>query len=220
MAEFIKTKSGSNRTRSERAILERFFDSLRNQPIIETRAEHFLRVLQAGSVSTNNYLRRFHTFALDMGWLPWPVLPKRQWPVIHHQEKHAITREEHEKIIAAETNAEMRAFLKKHCSPTVTLEVKSGHGAKAYMVSPRSADAQAALRALRQAFGYEPVLLREGGSIPIVNQFKRILGADTLLLGLALPDDNAHSPNEKFDLDVFAKGQQMSARLWQELARR
>ncbi len=112
----------------------------------------------------------------------------------------------------------VRAFMKKHCPPTVTLEIQSGHGAEAYLVSPRSADAQAALRALRQAFGYEPVLLREGGSIPIVNQFKKILGLDTLLLGLALPDDNAHSPNEKFDLDVFAKGQQMSARLWQELS--
>ena len=74
------------------------------------------------------------------------------------------------------------------------------------------------LRALRTAFGAEPVLLREGGSIPIVNQFKKILGADTLLLGLALPDDNAHSPNEKFDLDVFAQGQRMSALLWQELS--
>ncbi|MCU0783784.1 MAG: dipeptidase [Verrucomicrobia bacterium] len=112
----------------------------------------------------------------------------------------------------------VRAFLLRHCPPTVALEIQSGHGAEAYLVSPRSAHAQAALRALRQAFGYEPVLLREGGSIPIVNQFKTILGADTLLLGLALPDDNAHSPNEKFDLDVFAKGQQMSARLWRELA--
>jgi acetylornithine deacetylase/succinyl-diaminopimelate desuccinylase-like protein len=113
----------------------------------------------------------------------------------------------------------VRAFLKKHCPPTMTLEIRSGHGAEAYRVSPKSANAQAALRALRQAFGHEPVLLREGGSIPIVNQFKKILGLDTLLLGLALPDDNAHSPNEKFDLDIFAKGQQMSARLWQELAR-
>ncbi len=112
----------------------------------------------------------------------------------------------------------VHAFLKKHCPPTVTLEIKSGHGAEAYMVSPKSADAQAALRALRQAFGYEPVLIREGGSIPIVNQFKKILGADTLLLGLALPDDNAHSPNEKFDLDLFASGQRMSVLLWQELS--
>jgi acetylornithine deacetylase/succinyl-diaminopimelate desuccinylase-like protein len=111
------------------------------------------------------------------------------------------------------------AFLKRHCPPTMKLEIHAGHGAEAYMVSPQSADAQAALAALRQAFGCEPVLLREGGSIPIVNQFRKILKADTLLLGLALPDDNAHSPNEKFDLDVFAKGQRMSALLWQELAR-
>jgi acetylornithine deacetylase/succinyl-diaminopimelate desuccinylase-like protein len=52
-----------------------------------------------------------------------------------------------------------------------------------------------------------------------VTDFKRILGADTLLLGLALPDDNAHSPNEKFDLECFAKGMRMSAQLWQELSR-
>ncbi len=113
----------------------------------------------------------------------------------------------------------VHAFLKKHYPPTVSLEITSGHGAEAYMVSPRSAHAQSALRALRRSFGHDPVLLREGGSIPIVNQFKKILGLDTLLIGLALPDDNAHSPNEKFDLDNFAKGQRMSALLWQELVK-
>jgi acetylornithine deacetylase/succinyl-diaminopimelate desuccinylase-like protein len=118
----------------------------------------------------------------------------------------------------AKINKLVRAFLEKHCPPTVTPEIKTGHGAEAYLVSPKSAEAQAALRALRRAFGREPVLLREGGSIPIVNQFKKILGADTLLLGLALPDDNAHSPNEKFDLDIFARGQRLGALLWQELA--
>jgi len=110
------------------------------------------------------------------------------------------------------------AFLKKHCPPTVRLEIREARGSEAYYVSPQSADAQAALRALRAAFNAEPLLLREGGSIPIVNQFKKILGLDTLLVGLALPDDNAHSPNEKFDLDVFARGQRTSALLWQELA--
>ena len=60
--------------------------------------------------------------------------------------------------------------------------------------------------------------MREGGSIPIVNVFKKMLGAESLLLGMALPDDNAHSPNEKFDLEVFAKGMRLSAHLWQELA--
>jgi acetylornithine deacetylase/succinyl-diaminopimelate desuccinylase-like protein len=120
--------------------------------------------------------------------------------------------------LPAKINKLVCAFLKKHCPPTVTMEINTGHGAEAYLVSPENTEAQAAMRALRRAFGREPVLLREGGSIPIVNQFKKILGADTLLLGLALPDDNAHSPNEKFDLDIFARGQRLGAMLWQELA--
>lgn len=109
--------------------------------------------------------------------------------------------------------------LKKICPPTVRMEVESGHGAEPYLVSPTSAHAQAAMRALKAAFGSEPIMMREGGSIPIVNDFKHVLGVDTLLLGLGLPDDNAHSPNEKFDLDCFAKGQLMAAQLWQELAK-
>jgi len=110
-------------------------------------------------------------------------------------------------------------YIKKICPPTVRLEIEAGHGAEAYLVSPKSVRARAALRALEAAFGCPPVLMREGGSIPIVNDFKKILGADSLLLGLGLPDDNAHSPNEKFNLDCFAKGQAMSAHLWQELCR-
>ena len=114
---------------------------------------------------------------------------------------------------------QMRRHLTRLCPPTMRIEIKSGHGAEPYVVSPKSAQAQAALRALKLAFRKEPVLMREGGSIPIVNVFKKILGADALMLGLALPDDNPHSPNEKFDLECFAKGQLMSAYLWQELAR-
>ena len=109
--------------------------------------------------------------------------------------------------------------LRKLCPSTVRLEVADGHGGEPYLVSPTGPQAQAALHALKAAFGREPVLMREGGSIPIVNEFKKILGADTLLLGLALPDDNLHSPNEKFDLDNFAAGSRMSAHLWQELAK-
>lgn len=108
--------------------------------------------------------------------------------------------------------------LKKLCPPSCKLTVEAGHAGEAYLVQPDSPRAQAALRALREAFGCEPVLMREGGSIPIVNDFKRILGVETLLLGLSLPDDNAHSPNEKFDLDCFSSGMRMSALLWRELA--
>jgi acetylornithine deacetylase/succinyl-diaminopimelate desuccinylase-like protein len=112
-----------------------------------------------------------------------------------------------------------KAFLKKLCPPTVRMEIEAGHGAEPYIVSPKGPRPQAALRALKSAFGFEPVIMREGGSIPIINVFKKILHADSLLLGLALPDDNPHSPNESFSLDNFAKGQLMGAYLWQELSK-
>jgi acetylornithine deacetylase/succinyl-diaminopimelate desuccinylase-like protein len=108
--------------------------------------------------------------------------------------------------------------LKKICPPTVRLEVAAGHGAEPYLVSPDGELARAGMAALKQAFGHEPILIREGGSIPIVTQFKKVLGADSLMLGLALPDDNAHSPNEKFNLDCYEKGSRMSALLWPRLA--
>jgi len=109
--------------------------------------------------------------------------------------------------------------LKRLCPPSVRIEIKAGHGSEPYQVSPTGVQAQAALRAIKEAFKCEPVLMREGGSIPIINDFTKILRSDALMIGLALPDDNAHSPNEKFDLDCFAKGQLMSAYLWQELSR-
>ena len=112
----------------------------------------------------------------------------------------------------------LKKQLKKLCPPGVRLEIEEGHGAEPYLVSPTGPQARAALGALRVAFGHEPVILREGGSIPIITEFKKVLGADSLLLGLALPDDNLHSPNEKFDLTCFHNGAAMSARLWPALA--
>ena len=100
---------------------------------------------------------------------------------------------------------------------SVKIEVTAGHGGDPYIVDPTSPIAKAGLRALEKAFKAKPLLLREGGSIPILNDIKKIIGVDTLLLGLALPDDNAHSPNEKFEVESFTKGMQMAAHLWQEL---
>ena len=78
--------------------------------IIETQGELMLRVLQTGTVSTNVYLRRLHNFCVDMNWLPWPLVPKRQWPVVRFKDKRAITWEEHCRIVAREQNPERKAF--------------------------------------------------------------------------------------------------------------
>jgi hypothetical protein len=110
MDEIPKLKKGETRVRWLTAIKDRALDSLRDRVLLETQAEHFLEVLQHGSISTNVYLRRIHNFALDMNWLPWPVLPKKRWPVIKFKEKRGITLEEHSAIVTWETNPERRAY--------------------------------------------------------------------------------------------------------------
>jgi integrase len=67
-------------------------------------------LLERGRAATNVFLRRVHNFALDMGWLPWPVLPKKQWPKVQYGAKRAITWEEHRRIVEREQNPERRSF--------------------------------------------------------------------------------------------------------------
>lgn len=111
------------------------------------------------------------------------------------------------------------AHLEKHTPRGVTIEIKKGHSGKAYHNDPHSEYGKAAQRALEAAFGRPPVLIREGGSIPIIQDMKEILGSDSLMLGLALPDCQIHAPNENFSVENFEKGIEMSRALLTELAK-
>jgi integrase len=103
-------KQGANQERWRRVAKDKAIALLFPRVIIETPGELLLKVLQLGKVSTNIYLRRLHNFCLDMNWLPWPLIPKRQWPVIRFKEKRAVTWEEHCNIVERERNPERRAF--------------------------------------------------------------------------------------------------------------
>jgi hypothetical protein len=70
MDELVKLKFGETRRRWLVAVKDKALDGVRNLRILETRAEHFLRAMEKGKVSTNIYLRRIHNFALGMNWLP------------------------------------------------------------------------------------------------------------------------------------------------------
>ena len=109
-------------------------------------------------------------------------------------------------------------FLKEKCPPGLRLEFKSFHGCPGLVFDSKSPFMQAARRAVAAAFGAEPVMIREGGSIPVVGTFRDVLGVDTLLLGWGQNSDNLHSPNERFTLADFHRGIRASAHLWSELA--
>ena len=112
----------------------------------------------------------------------------------------------------------VRRHLETRLPPGVTLSLVEHSGALPVITPLDGIGVQAASRALEQAFGTAPVYIREGGSIPIVSAFKEVLGADCLLLGFGLSDDNLHAPNEKFSLKDFHRGIKTSAYLFEALA--
>jgi acetylornithine deacetylase/succinyl-diaminopimelate desuccinylase-like protein len=103
------------------------------------------------------------------------------------------------------------------CPKGVTYEIITHHGAPAVLVNTDTAGVKAAVRAIEAGFGTKPVLIREGGSIPVVGLIKEQLGVDTLLLGWGQNDDNLHGPNEKFSIADFHRGIKSSVHLLAEL---
>jgi acetylornithine deacetylase/succinyl-diaminopimelate desuccinylase-like protein len=119
----------------------------------------------------------------------------------------------------AKITKSLRTFLEQRLPPGITMELVDHHGAPGVMVSLESPFMGAAAAAIESAFGRAPVMIREGGSIPIVNTFTGELDADVLLLGWGQNDDNTHSPNEKFSLEDYHRGTLASANLWEQIAK-
>ncbi|MCP1546794.1 MULTISPECIES: dipeptidase [Methylorubrum] len=110
------------------------------------------------------------------------------------------------------------AFVRERIPTDCSVEVICYKGSRAVALPydmPQLAAAQAALSA---EWGRAAVAVGAGGSIPIVGDFKRLLGLDTLLIGFGLDDDRIHSPNEKYELTSFHKGTRSWARILSALA--
>jgi acetylornithine deacetylase/succinyl-diaminopimelate desuccinylase-like protein len=110
------------------------------------------------------------------------------------------------------------AYVKKIAPKTVDVKVTRMHGGWPWMASLDNVFVQAAGRAIARGFGKAPVYTREGGSIPVVATFQRVLGIPSVLFGVGLPDDRIHAPNEKLDLANFYNGIIASAFLYEEFA--
>ncbi len=107
--------------------------------------------------------------------------------------------------------------IEKITPKTVSVTVQNLHGGEAAITPIDSPGVKAAVAALEKGFKKKPLYQREGGSIPIVVDFKEILELDTVLLGFGLPDENAHAPNEFLNLDNFFGGIRTVAYLFNEL---
>lgn len=101
--------------------------------------------------------------------------------------------------------------------PSVSVSVEELHGGNPWRADPGGPLFEAAGRALNEAFGAEPVLVGEGGSIPIVGDFERVLDAPALLVGFALPGCNMHAPDEWFTVENYDTGIEALVRLYDEL---
>ena len=106
----------------------------------------------------------------------------------------------------AEVCGQLREYMTQHAPETVTWQVREmAHGPGAVM-NRHSPYMRAAVKALEQTFGVEPVFKREGGSVPVVGLMQKKLGVDSIMLGFSLPDDGVHGPNEKQHLPTLFKG--------------
>lgn len=117
----------------------------------------------------------------------------------------------------AKITASLETYLRRQLPPGITMEFVSEHGAPGIVMDTTSPFMAAARTAIQSAFEKEPVLIREGGSIPVVSSLKQILGVDTLLLGWGQNTDRLHAPDERFSLNDFQRGIAASAALFGEL---
>lgn len=126
------------------------------------------------------------------------------------------------RLVPAQEPAHVRRVVTEHLRRVaprgVRVEVTSGGDVRAVETSRDHPAVAAAARAMERGFGHPPVFIGTGGTIGPVSSFDRILGLPQVLIGVGLPDDAIHAPNEKFDLGQFYGGIETMIYLYDELA--
>ena len=124
------------------------------------------------------------------------------------------------RLVPDQSSEKIAKLFEKHLKAiapkTVSVQVRNLHGGEPAITPVDSPGVQTAVAALEKGFGKKPLYQREGGSIPIVVDFKKLLGIDSVLLGFGLPDENAHAPNEFLNLNNFFGGIKTTAHYYNE----
>jgi acetylornithine deacetylase/succinyl-diaminopimelate desuccinylase-like protein len=127
------------------------------------------------------------------------------------------------RLVGEQEPARVRRIVSEHIKNLapegVRVEVTDGGTVRPICIARDHPVIAAAAKAMEAAFGKSPVFIGTGGSIGPVATFDRILRLPQVLLGVGLPDDRIHAPNEKFNLNQLFRGIKMAAALYDELAR-
>jgi len=108
--------------------------------------------------------------------------------------------------LPADVYNQMQSYLETHAPKEIRWNLTLMHGAPASISDRNSIYIKALERSLETVWHKQPVYKREGGSVPVVLDFQKILGVETVNTGFAMPDDNMHSPNEKLHLPTWYRG--------------
>jgi acetylornithine deacetylase/succinyl-diaminopimelate desuccinylase-like protein len=114
------------------------------------------------------------------------------------------------RLVPDQEPAEIERLFRRHLARTLPSTVRAGvrtlSAAKPVVMNPQHDFIRAASLAYRKGFGADPVLIRSGGTIPVISTIREVLRAPVVLMGFGLPDDHMHAPNEKFHLPNFFRG--------------
>ena len=113
---------------------------------------------------------------------------------------------------------QLKEYFRRNAPPTVRWEVKTQSSGPAVLMQRDTPSITAAVTALEATFGVKPVFKLEGGSVPVAGLMQDLLGAESVLMGFGLPDDNLHSPNEKFHLPNYYRGIETFIRFFTAMA--
>jgi acetylornithine deacetylase/succinyl-diaminopimelate desuccinylase-like protein len=128
--------------------------------------------------------------------------------------KTVIPKEAHAKITCrlvgnqdpGRTMDRVERHLRKHIQPGAKLTFRPGDQAPAFSCDPSDPMLQLAADAYEEVYGVRAVFTKDGGSIPVVAEFARVLAVPVVMMGFGLPDENLHAPDEHLNLDNFDKG--------------
>ena len=110
----------------------------------------------------------------------------------------------------------LQSYISHLAPPSVQVRVTRLHGGRPWLAALDHPALMTAARAVESGFGKRPVFQREGGTIPVVPVFSELLDVPSVLMGIGLPDENAHAPNERLNLDNFYSGINSSAYFLEE----